>query len=371
LIDVLLKLSNAIYLKTIVKRINERLSPGHLYYGPEWLVLGVNNICNLHCKMCDVGLDFNQSNFYTNLVGTDPMHMPIELIKQIMDETVEHFPKTKLGYAFTEPLVYKHLEESLAYATKLGLHTSVTTNALTLRQKSAGILEAGLNSLYISLDGPPEIHNMIRGHKSSFQRAIEGIEAMLASPKCPEIEVYCVITEWNIGHLEEFLDIFKKYPLKQIGFMHTNFTHDELADNHNLVYGSSYPATASNIEEIDITKMDLDVLYEEIQAILAADYPWPVSWSPNAFTKEELHKFYHKPEELWGKRCNDAFSNIMIKSDGSVIPAHGRCYNVSIGNIYDQNLKQLWNSTELARFRKTLNKAGGLLPACSRCCSAF
>lgn len=321
--------------------------------------------------MCDVGLDFNSSNFYTNLVGTHPLNMPMELFKKVADETATYFPTTRLGYAFTEPLIYKHLDESLEYAQHKGLHTSVTTNALTLRQKADGLRKNGLNELFVSLDGPPDIHNHIRGHKSSFQRAIEGIEKILGHEDSPKVSVYCVITEWNIGHLEEFLGYFLHYPLERIGFMHTNFTHETTADAHNLIYGADYPATASNIEEFDVHKMDLDVLYQEMQSIKGKRWPFPVIWAPEVPTRQELHRFYHQPEQLWGKVCNDVFSNIMIKSDGSVIPAHGRCYNVSMGNLNEKSLKEVWNSTELARFRKTLMKAGGLLPACSRCCSAF
>lgn len=355
-----------------LKTLNARVAPGKLYYGPEWLVLGVNNICNLHCKMCDVGTKTMETNFAENLVGTRPLHMPIELLNSVMDQAAQHWPQAKMGYAFTEPLVYKHLEESLRYAQQKNLYTGITTNALNLRKHAEMLVDTGLNDLFISLDGPQDVHNEIRGHKSSFQRAIEGIEAMLANPNnSTGIGVYCVITEWNIGRLKEFADFFKAYPLKHLGFMHTNFTPESVANAHNLKYGNQYPATHSNVEEVNIDNMDLDVLWEEMEAIQAADYPFKVDFSPRVASREQLDKFYLRPEELFGKRCNDAFTTIMIKSDGSVIPAHGRCYNLTVGNLYQNDLKTIWNSATLSRFRKDLNKAGGLLPACSRCCSAF
>ena len=61
----------------------------------------------------------------------------------------------------------------------------------------------------------------------------------------------------------------------------------------------------------------------------------------------------------------------MIKSDGSAIPAHGRCYNLTLGNVHNETLKQIWEGGQLKKLRTDLNKAGGLFPACSRCCSAF
>ena len=89
-----------------LKKVNKKLSPGKLYFGPEWIILGVNNVCNLHCKMCDVGTANLETNFAQNLVGSQPLNMPIELFKKIADQTAQYYPNAKLGYAFTEPLVY-------------------------------------------------------------------------------------------------------------------------------------------------------------------------------------------------------------------------------------------------------------------------
>ena len=354
-----------------VKSINAAFYPQHLFYSPEWLVLGVNNICNLHCKMCDVGNGNTESNFSQNLVGSRPLHMPMELIKTIFDQAALYFPKVKIGYAFTEPLVYLHLEESLQYAKEKNLYTSITTNALTLPQKAEMLCENEVDDIFISLDGTEEIHNYIRGNKNSFQKAIEGIEKLLSIKKHPEISVFFVITEWNVLNMKSFVDYFKKFPLKQLGFMHTNFTPLHIAQKHNLHHGDTYHSTLSNTTEIDLEKMDLNELFNQITKIKSSIYPFPVTFSPEISSLDELKRFYLNPELFIGKKCNDVSRNIMIKSDGSVIPAHGRCYNLNIGNVYQDNLKSIWNSEVISKFRKDLNKAGGLFPACSRCCSAF
>ena len=351
-----------------LKNLNKKVFPSNYIFAPEWIILGVNNVCNLHCKMCDVGTKSLDTNFAQNLVGTHPINMPLPLIEKIIDEMALHYPTSKLGYAFTEPLVYPHLEASLNYAKQKGIETSVTTNALTLKQKAAVVAHT---TIYISLDGPQDIHNEIRGHKKSFQKAVEGIEAVLAINPKATIGIFCVITEWNIGHLTAFLTFFRDFPLQQIGFMHSNFTKQHIADKHNEVWANSYPATASNVDEVNIDNFDLDVLWNEIATIKSENYKFPVSFSPEIASKEKLVEFYHQPELKIGKMCNDVFTNIMIKSDGSVIPAHGRCYNLELGNIYNENLKHIWNGRVLKKFRATLSKNGGLLPACSRCCSSF
>jgi len=319
--------------------------------------------------MCDVGTQNLDTNFAVNLIGTHPLHMPLELFERIVDQTKKYYPKTKLGYAFTEPLVYKHLGESLGYAKHAGLYTSITTNALNLRQKSDVLVENGLSELFISLDGPKEIHNEIRGHKSSHQRALEGIEALKSKSGIP-ISVYCVITEWNIGSLKQFLKELEQFDLKHVGFLHSNFITEQLASKHNAIFGDKYHATTSNIEEVNFDAYDLKALEQELNEILSTTYKYPTSISPHVHTEEGLNDYYFQPEKKVGKACLDVFNNLMIKSDGTVIPAHGRCYNLPVGNMYESSLKSIWNSNEIQGLRKSLILNGGLLPACNRCCSA-
>lgn len=355
----------------LIKKANQKILPKNYFFSPEWIVLGVNNVCNLHCKMCDVGTKTLETNFAQNLIGTHPLNMPLDLLKKIIDQMAFYYPNSKLGYAFTEPLVYPYLQESLEYANSKNIKTTVTTNALTLKQNASKLVSGGLSELYISLDGPQEIHNNIRGHAKSFQKAVEGIEEIFRINSKQSISIFCVITEWNIGYLKEFVAFFNQFPLQQIGFMHTNFTPQSVADAHNLIWKTKYEATASNVEEINIDNYNLDVLWEEINEIKNEKFNFSVSFSPEIEHKEKLMEFYLNPEKKIGKICNDVFSNIMIKSDGSVIPAHGRCYNLTLGNLNAENLKEIWNSKVLNQFRADLINNGGQLPACSRCCSAF
>lgn len=355
-----------------LKKINIKLHPQKLYYSPEWIVLGVNNVCNLHCKMCDVGTGFDSSNFYHHLAGNQPLNMPLELVKKIIDETREYFPRAKLGYAFTEPSVYPFLAESLEYASDKKLYTTLTTNGLNLTKIAGKLCDSGLNELFVSLDGPPEIHNKIRGHSRSFENALEGINKVLSyDGRKPDISVFCTITEWNFSSLTEFVMIFKDIQLKTLGFMHTNFTPDSIVHKHNEKFRNDYPATISNMDGIDINKMDIGCLLSEIEKVKKLKTSFDIKFSPEINSPDGLDTFYFKPGKFIGRICNDSFRNIMIKSDGTVIPSHGRCYDVIAGNIYHTNLKEIWNSESISAFRKTLIDEGGLLPACSRCCSAF
>lgn len=354
-----------------IKSANISLYPKHLFYAPHWVVLGVNNVCNLHCKMCDVGTQNLDSTFAQNLVGTQPLNMPEELTRKIIDNTARYFPKSKLAYAFTEPLVYPHLISTLEYAHEKGLYTALTTNALTLPHKAEKLVNAGLNQINVSLDGPEATHNEIRGHKRSFQKAIEGIERLKSLQNCPEVVVICAITEWNHDQLYEFATFFESLGIDTLAFMHTQYTTQTLADTHNEIWGQIYPATDSNVDLIDHSNIDLAVLADQIRKIKEANFSFKSYFSPDIDGEALLYTYYMEPEIFMGKRCHEIFQSVMVKSDGSVIPAHGRCFNLSLGNMNTDDLKQIWNSAIASKFRSDVSKAGGLLPACSRCCSGF
>lgn len=358
-------------IEQILKSVNKKLQPKNYLFSPEWIVLGVNNVCNLHCKMCDIGTKNMESNFAQNLVGTHPLNMPLDLTKKIIDQTAKYYPKAKLAYAFTEPLVYPHLVKSLKYANEKKLYTTLTTNALTLFHKADALVDSGLNEIYVSLDGPEKIHNEIRGHKKSFQKAIEGIIKLKSHKNCPKISVICAITQWNIGYLNELISKLLEVEVDEIGFMHTQFITTKMSNSHNeSIWGIDYPIKDSNVDIIDFSKMDLDLLHEEILTIKQNKYPCKVYFSPNITSSSVLKKYYLEPEEKIGSNCNAVYSSIMIKSNGTVIPAHGRCYNLTIGNIHNEELSTIWESSLLKNLRSDLNKANGLFQGCNRCCSA-
>ena len=65
----------------------------------------------------------------------------------------------------------------------------------------------------------------------------------------------------------------------------------------------------------------------------------PVTFHPDLTTVEQLERFYHQPQEyIGGKRCTDPFKMMMVKTDGTVIPAHSRCYNYPLGNVQETPL---------------------------------
>jgi len=338
---------------------------------PKHVVLGVNNFCNLRCVMCDVGTGHSDTNFGANLMGARTRSMPLELFQRIADEMAIFCPDARLGFAFTEPLAWKPLGEALAYADRLGLHATVTTNGLLLPKRAEELAGGRCRGLFVSLDGPEEVHDLIRRRVGSFRLAVEGIKRVAALPDPPEISVFCTITEYNVGRLKAFLADMCQLPLTQVGLIHNNFVTDDQASVHNAAYGADFPATPSNMFEADPTSIDVVRLSAELDEMARLTWPFELMIQPHLTRAADLAIYYQQPGTFVGRRCNDANRVLMIDADGESVPVHGRCYRFPIANVRDVGLDGVWTHPRIEGLRSALDEAGGLLPACSRCCGGF
>ena len=353
------------------RRLNEMVLPGRLMFGPTNVVLGVNNFCNLRCVMCDVGTGNGETNFGGNLTGAKSSSMSWETFQEAADQAQALWPRAHLSFVYTEPLAWPLIGKALHYAAENQQYTSVTTNGLLLSRWAKDIAAARCGAVAVSLDGPEEVHDKIRRKRGSFARGVAGIEALAALSDAPEIGVYCAISEFNVGTLRQFLREIEHLPVKKVGLLHTNFVTEDQAADHNQTFGAAFHATASNVFEVDPARVDLQVLAEELTEIKATPYRFSVRVSPNLVTYDDLVVYYRNPETAVGRRCLDVFRSIMIDPDGDVIPVHGRCFRFPVVNIHRESLGVAWNHERISELRRTLAKAGGLLPACTRCCGGF
>jgi MoaA/NifB/PqqE/SkfB family radical SAM enzyme len=354
---------------------------GRCRFAPEWLILCINNFCNLKCRMCDVGLGEQASVFFANMVGNDPGSMSLELLKRVLDSAAEFRPRPKIGLAFTEPLNHARIVDFCAEIASRGFYSTMTSNGFMLPQRAEGLVESGLNDITISVDGTADLHDKIRGRKGSFSRLYEGIirlnEAKARTGKAtPSIRISATVNDLNYRDLRNLLEALAPLHPDHINIGHLSFITPEMADTHNALYTGDLHVGRSCIGEMDLSVIDPVVLADEIASAKEfASQQKPhlnLTFHPDLNTPEELDLYYHHPEEyVGGRRCTDPFKMMMVNTDGLVIPAHSRCYNYPVGNMRDTSLAQIWNNARYTAFRQVLYQAGGTLPACTRCCGVI
>jgi MoaA/NifB/PqqE/SkfB family radical SAM enzyme len=338
---------------------------------PLSLFFIINSRCNMKCQMCDVGRRYEDSMFYKNLVGTGADgrgDFPIERFETLMDEVRAFRPFVSI--TSTEPLLYEPLPRAISAAKSRGLGVNVTTNGLLLSRRHGELLESGLDRLTVSLDGPPDVHDRIRGVPGAFRTIEKGLLGLIEQKKKtgnarPSITINTVITNLNAGTLGRLLMTIPLADVDQVTFALMSFCHQELADRHNARWGDKYPASRTCLEgDTDPAGIDVSSLHEELREI-EAKHPGKVHFFFEN-TARFLEKYFHRPDEFMDFRpCLFPWFTAQITASGDLIGVT-RCYPRTFGNILERPFPDVWNGAEMRAFRKDL-KRHRRFPACTRC----
>jgi Fe-coproporphyrin III synthase len=373
---------------TLVRRTTELVAgddydrpDGRCRLGPEWLVLVVNNFCNLHCRMCDVGLGESASVFWAHMIGDDRRNMSLEMLLTVLDQASSFRPRPRIGLAFTEPLIHPRIVEFCRAAAGRGFFCSITSNGFMLPQLAGALVEAGLSEITISIDGPEEVHDRVRGRAGSFRRLYAGIEALNEAKRRrrvshPRVRFSYTITDENSTAMLAFVRAVEPLQPTAFCFSHLNFITDEMAAAHNAEHGGAWAVARSNLGSIEPGRIDLDAMWgalAELKAYARSRPGFPaLVIVPDLTSRNDLDVYYREPMRfVGGRNCTDPWRMMMVRTDGTVIPAHSRCYNVPLGNVGATTLSAMWNGAGALAFRRKLKAAGGTLPACARCCGVI
>ena len=160
-------------------------------------LIKVGYACNNHCTFCHT-LDLR------DLDGTGP------LVMRKIDRARE------LGYAMVvlsggEVTMRKELLAWAARTAALGLDFGLVTNARMLAYPDLvdQLMRLRLGYVYLSLHGPPRIHNaMVRA--DAFDETFAAIRQL--SGRNLDLTVNTVVTNTNLGHLRETVDLLLPFP---------------------------------------------------------------------------------------------------------------------------------------------------------------
>jgi radical SAM protein with 4Fe4S-binding SPASM domain len=331
---------------------------------PVTIYFAINSICNLKCKMCDVGQRNINGSYYKTMSRDKNASIEIDVFKSIIDEVYKSKPN--IAICATEPLLYPHLYEAIAYCAERGLHISVTTNGYLLPNKAVELVSAGLTELNVSIDSTSEIHNYLRGRKDSYERAVAGIKKVKSiafkEGKDVKIVVNSVIMSANYHKISDYVNEVEKLPVDAINIVFQWFISADIATDHNNIFGHMYPVTEScaNNNPLDV---DIRLLHSQLDQV----HKKPKVNILPYMSYDELVKFYKQPNMFLHEKtkCMISWFVVQVLADGSVIP-YTRCYNVSLGNVNDTSLLNIWNGKNMKAWRSFIKKKKKL-PACKRC----
>jgi len=301
--------------------------------------------CNLACRMCNLRQDQNLEYFTP---FSRPELTAAEWQAVIDDIGRSFYFKPNLNLLGGEPSLYRDYLTLASYAKQRGFRCTYTTNGSFLQRDAEQIVASGVDVIAVSIDGPQEIHDMIR-RTGVFSKALQGIQAVneqkqAQSRPAPRIFLACAVSGDNWSQLHEVVSIAKAAGVNHVTFLHLQFPDADLGSHG-----------------IDVTglKREIAVVREQ-----AAHSQVSVSFYP--YLKDgQIAPYYMLPADELGHGCVSPWVRLSIMPDGTITPCRGHV----LGNVRSGpgSLRQVWNGPELLAYRRKL-ASSGTFDDCGRCC---
>lgn len=270
-----------------------------------------------------------------------PQDMPFSDFARVLDQIALENEPSKIMIITTggEPLVRKDIVECGREITRRGFIWGMVSNGMLLDTlKLQQLINAGLKTIAISLDGFEAEHNWMRGNDNSFRRAVNAIKALTKSSITWDV-ITCVNAR-NFSSLSKFKDF-----LLGLGVTHwrlfTVFPMGRAANNTELQLTSEQFRLLMNFIREERGKGDIRVSYS-CEGYLG-DYELRVRDYP----------FF----------CGAGINTASVRYDGAISGCLSIRSRFDQGNIYNDNFLDVWNN----RFGVFRNREWMKQETCSNC----
>jgi pyruvate-formate lyase-activating enzyme len=322
--------------------------------------------------MCDIG-EPSPSAFQRNMQTHGKVLSPDVLLDALRGDPAS-CAGASLHLVGTEPLLYAPLRELLLGAKSLGLRTALTTNGSLLEKRAGQLAETGLDTIAISLDGPPAVHDAIRRRPGLFDAVARGIAALRraceeADVPAPHLDISSTISYDNHRHVLALLDAMRGLNPRAVTFSHLNFVTPAVAERHGRQF-PEYPISPSSVAAWE-RAADMDFLELFLQLEEARRVDWTqVAIIPHCPTPTRLRWYYVRPELPMSRhRCAAPENCIQVRCDGTV-GVLGRCFERTMGDLTTESPAAVWEGGPYREFRQFVRRHPYLEP-CLRCCGSL
>jgi MoaA/NifB/PqqE/SkfB family radical SAM enzyme len=298
---------------------------------PTDIIISATGKCNLHCSICDIPVSSSRDTLSLSDFK--------KLIEQASSAGARNFVLSG-----GEPLLIKDVFEIISYAKRKGLNVSMPTNGTLVTEEIAGKLKAaGLRVANVSIDGPEEVHDAIRG-KGNFRRALNGLRLLRKAGI--ETTIAMTITSKNYQYMSYVIELAIDYGATTVKFQ--PFSKEFLAEGRGT-------------GDFIIKKEEMPQFSDEIRkAIKFADY-CGININPKNYLRLMPDYFLGT---LKVKSCLAPYKSFAIDNNGSIFACWQ--FREPVGNIKNQDFLKIWNSKKLEQMQNLAKE--GKCPGCLMSC---
>ena len=342
-------------------------------FHPLSVTLLVSYRCNLRCKMCFYYNESERDKTCKLIEDRTKEELTLPQIKDLIDQCAKMKVKVFTIHG-GEPLLYPNIFKISKYAKDKGMLVNFVTNGTLLNETMAKkIIDAEINHIAFSLDGPKAIHNEVRSMPGTFDRLMKGIKILKDmesnGAKIPVLSISTYISAINQKRLAQTLRVIQKTGIKDWGAGVITHNTNNLVSKTKKILNIKNDNHIGSLEELkdEVKNINLDILNRQREACRIINSHDGYGLNIIFPSKEAINNYYNSD---WNEvsKCTCRWSRTVISPYGEVFP----CVNMSmvncvVGDIKKQSFKNIWNGEKYINFRRTLKKYG-VLPICSKCC---
>ena len=269
--------------------------------------------------------------------------MPAEDFLRVIDSLMPHVNPHETFIIITggEALLRTDLETVGLELYRRGFPWGVVSNGYLLnKERLASLVASGMHSITISIDGLEEAHNWMRRTPQSFEKAMNAV-ALLSAEREILWDVVTCVNQHNYTQLREMKEMLIANGVR-----------------HWRIFSVFAMGRAAGESELQLSNQQLKGLLDFIKKSREEDPRIDVSYACEGFLGEferkvRNHFFY----------CRSGIEVASIRCDGSISGCTSVRSEMSQGNIYTDDLWDVWEN----RFQMMRDRSWAHKGQCANC----
>jgi MoaA/NifB/PqqE/SkfB family radical SAM enzyme len=269
---------------------------------PTTATIAITHRCQCRCQHCSAA-DFMRSE--------RPEVSP-ERMFRLIDEAQELGVVTMI-FVGGEPLLHPRIYDYIKYVDYKESRPMIFTNGLLLTEdRVQKLVDAGLYSLFISIDSPnPEEHNRLRGVKECFQKAMEGAKRCIDAGLLVGLSTYATRETLANGQVMRMIELTRDIGAQEITIFDVVPTGKLLHEEEDILLTEKDKVQLRELSRRCKTEPDL----------------------PGAQVQAHVNSAN-------GFGCFAGYFQFYMTSSGDITPCDFT--PLAFGNIQDESLRDIW-----------------------------
>lgn len=334
--------------------------------------------CNLRCKHCYL---YGIADYDRDYMGTtDKDIMSFAVFRNAVDPLIDAGVNATISILGGEPTLHPQLPDIIRYVKesreRANIKVRMFTNGTRLDKCGQELIDAGIDKIYVSLDGHnPEINDRVRGY-GAFEKALRGLEFIQAlrtregSPV--RLAIAHTVTKESYHSLVKLGQFAERVGVDELLLMLAQFVprEDGLAAQEELKskLGISFKTWQDYGVESLMNEIDPNLFASQLEELNRTKWKFDIEITPAGYSISELAASYFNAKwdkTFHHKTCPVLDYSLGVLPNGDVVPC-SMYMDPVVGNIRENRLDEVLDGEIYSHFRQLVMKQ--LLPTCKRCC---